>query len=130
MFLNQLNEEQKENFLELAYYAANINNDFAEEQKQMLDSYKLETSMTSYVIQEKKIDEIVAPFTDTKSKKIALLEAIAILYSDKKITPEESDLMDQFTTLFSSSQEDIDFIKKWVELYFEAVEGIASFINN
>jgi len=120
MFLNQLNLEERKAFIELAYYTAKIDNVFADEEKYFIETYKNEAGIEYYDIENYDFDKIVSKFKNKRVKNIVLLEITALIYADKKVTIEESNLLKDLQRKASEI---------WVKNYFELLEQGSNFIN-
>ena len=129
MFLNQLNLEERKAFIELAYYSANINNDFAEEQKYFIEIYKQEAEIQYYDIENHDFNEMTSKFKNKKSKNIVVLEITALIHSDKKVTIEESDLLKELQKKLDFTDEEMKTAENWVKNYFDLLEKGYKFIN-
>jgi len=129
MFLNQLNLKQRKAFIELAYYAAKIDNVFAEEEKHFIEIYKGEAGIEYYDVENHDFDKMTAEFEDKKSKNIALLEITALIYADKKVTIEESQLLKDLQKKLNFTDKEMNTSENWVKNYFNLLEKGTSFIN-
>lgn len=93
MFLNTLGKIEKENFLELAYFVANSNGDFADEERAMIEEYRNEMNLghESYTIKNMDVNEILEELSksDSKIRNTIFFEILALILSDSKYDDEE-----------------------------------------
>ena len=112
MFLQVMNTEEKEKFLELVYKIANIDGEYAEEEQEIVNSYKNELGL-SKVPETSDIDGLVRYFSAkaTELKKIVLFETVGLINADEKIEKEEPDLLDKMSGAFGLDKDVVDRIK-------------------
>ena len=112
MFLQVMNTEEKEKFLELVYKIANIDGEYAEEEQEIVNSYKNELGL-SKVPETSDIDGLVRYFSAkaTELKKIVLFETVGFINADEKIEKEEADLLDKMSGAFGLDKDVVDRIK-------------------
>ncbi|MGL4607372.1 MAG: hypothetical protein ACRCU3_07910 [Eubacteriaceae bacterium] len=110
MYLNQLNYEQKELFLDMCIQASLANNDFAEEQKALIELYCNEMQMSEVRYEaKKKFDEAILELIEISSKaeiKIIVLEILALILSDHKYDDYEQAFMDKVIVTTEISREE------------------------
>ena len=100
MYLNRLSTEQKELFLDLCIHAAMANNNFAVEEKDMIDQYCLEMQLaqpryTAVKDTNAVIDELKKISTPQEMKMI-LLEITGLILSDNIYDDDEQKFMNSF----------------------------------
>lgn len=112
MFLQVMNMEEKEKFLELVYKIANVDGEYAEEEQEIIDSYKNELEINE-LHDTCDIDGLISYFSgkETRLKKIVLFEIIGLVYADDRIVKEEKDILNKITATFGMSDEIIENIK-------------------
>ena len=119
MFLGLLEENEKKAFLKLAHYMARSDGDFSDKQREIIATYCFEMQIDD--IDFDKIDfdvnSVVKEFKSTKSKKIALLEIMALVFSDNILHREEEKIIDIMLDSF-------EFDKKLSQLYAEWTKSI------
>ena len=117
MFLNLLKNEEKIAFLKLAHYTARSNNDFSQEQKIIIQSYCLEMQIENFDFNETEFDliENLKIISDEQSKKIFLLELMALIYSNNKIDNEEQEVLDILISEFKINPSLIDIYGEWTK---------------
>lgn len=127
MFLQVMNKEEKTKFLEFVYKLANVDGDFAEEEQEILNSYKSELGLNE-ISDTSDIDGLIAYFSTTENtiKKIVLFETIGLIQADDKIKKEEELVLNKITSSFALSNEEVNKInsiaKKMQEVYDEVFE--------
>ena len=126
MFLNNLNNEQKNLFLELAIKAAEISRGMSLEEKNMLKEFALEMMITPKYETIKSSEEIIKRLTEISSKKdlrIITFEILGIMYSDSNYDETEKDFVFSIANAFGITKESVidmdSAIKKYSELYSE-----------
>lgn len=127
MFLQVMNTEEKAKFLEYAYKIASIDGDFAEEEQEIINSYKNEVGLHE-ISDTSDIDGLIA-FFSTKSdvlKKIVLFETIGLINADDKIAKEEEAILKKIIDSFDLDIEVVNkinyVVKKMQEVYDEVYD--------
>lgn len=128
MYLRRLNREEQENFLELAYCAANYNDNFAKEQKGLINEYRNEMLLDKdeYQIQEKELNDILDFFADSAKevKNAVFLEIMALILSDDIYCDLEQEIVAMIEDRLEISEGKHDQAVQWVkdmqELYGRA----------
>jgi len=102
MFLNRLEEKEKELFLQLAHYMARVDDNLMDEQKELIEQYCLEMNIDDIDFNEKQfnLEETLNKITNTYSQRIILLEIMAIVYSDDILHEEEKKVIDKMCEIF------------------------------
>lgn len=98
MFLNELNEEIKELFLQVCVYAAESNGIFAEEQKGMIGAYCREMNIRETIptinISLSELLSKVSEKSDKRERNIIFLEILGLIKSDGIYDEEEQEFME------------------------------------
>ena len=92
MFLNYLNDEQKDLFIELAIKAAESNGIVALEQKNMLKCFAIEMNMKPVYQTNRDVETIIDDVikkTSEKELKVILFEILGIIISDNVFDEKE-----------------------------------------
>lgn len=127
MFLQVMNREEREKFLELIYKVANIEGEYAEEEKELIDSYKNELELTE-ILDTGNIEGLIEYFSSktTEMKKIILFEVIGLINVDDKIVKEEEDIFKKLVESFGVDNESVEKIemvaKKLQQVYDEVYD--------
>ena len=129
MYLNKLSAKQKEIFLDICISLSNIDDDFANEERKVIDELCDEMSISPRYVTSKDsnllIDEIVE-ISNPNERKIIFLELLGIAMADKKIAPKEKEFMERILKKF-------DFDEKALEegiLLVNELYDVYSKINN
>lgn len=125
MFLHVMSDEEKGKFLEMVYKIANIDGEFAEEEQEIINSYKSETGV-SVIPDTDNIDGLISYFSGTSDtlKKIILFEIVGLINADDKIEKEEKLILDKLTEKFGLSEGNIEKIKSVAEKLKEVYDEI------
>lgn len=100
MFLNQLSNEEKNAFISLSVEISEANGVFDEVERAMIQEYCKEMEIPFFNTEKAvSIDAIVEVFKNATDhvKRIVILEALGLAYSDGKLDYEEDNLMKSFT---------------------------------
>ena len=105
MFLISMSIDEKERFLELAYKLAQVDGNYAEEEEEIINSYKAELGITN-IGDTGSIDELIAFFATRNEpvKKIVLFELYGMMCADRKIKEAEKDVFEKLKTKFGVSE--------------------------
>lgn len=112
MFLNLFNQEEKENFLELVYKIANLDGNYDEDEKELINNYKIELSMSD--IPDTTNIETLIKFFSKKSEqiqKIVWFELYAVIMADDVVAEEETKIIDLVKNDFTISEDSISNIQ-------------------
>ncbi|HHQ4317878.1 TPA: hypothetical protein ACSQRH_000381 [Clostridium perfringens] len=116
MFLDVLNKEDKANFLEFVNLIAKCDGEFAEEEKEILNNYMVETGINEIPDNNKNIEDIVEYFSkrDEAVRKIILFEAYGLVLADNKITDEEKEIIMELDKMSGLNKEKLNEVKEVV----------------
>lgn len=111
MFTNLFNNEEKEKFLELIFKIAHCDGDYAEEEEELINNYKIELNISD-IKDTASIDELVIYFgrKSDKIKKIVLFELYGMMMADANIADEEKHILDLIKFEFKFKDEVYDSI--------------------
>jgi tellurite resistance protein len=134
MFLNLLDGAEKENFLELANFVANYNNDFAGEQQAMINQFRRELGLDEkqYKLVNKTIEVILESFNTSKKevKNAVFTEIMALIISDGVYDKKEEFIATQIRKHLSISDSKYEEIITWIKdiksLYSKGYELVIS----
>jgi hypothetical protein len=117
MFLNRLNQIEKEAFLELAHHVARSDEDFSENQKEIISQYCMEMSIEDIEYDDSKfvLDRVLAKIECKKSQKIVLLEVMALVYSDGLLHDAEKEIIDNMIEKYSLNQALATVYAEWAK---------------
>ena len=102
MFLNRLNDVEKKAFLNLAHYIARSDNDFSQSQQDIISTYCTEMQIDDIDFDKESfdLDETLNLVKNQKSRKIVMLEIMALVYSDDYLHPAEKEVLDKMIEVF------------------------------
>lgn len=105
MFLSQLNQEEKVAFLELAHHIARSDSDFSNLQKEMINGYCVEMQIDKIDYDESQFDiyTTLSKIKDKRSKRIVILEIMAIIYADNFLHEKERKVLEKILEEFDLS---------------------------
>ncbi len=125
MFLNRLSAEEKVAFLELAHHIARCDNNFSQEEQDIIEKYCLEMQIENiaYNAQEFDIYETLDKIKNKRSRRIVLLELMALIYSDDFLHEEErkvlEKLLEEFDLNYNFSVVYTQWAKSMLALYIQ-----------
>jgi uncharacterized tellurite resistance protein B-like protein len=117
MFLNRLHTEEKKAFLELAHYVANSDNDLSKEEGKIIEKYSSEMQIEPIEFDKDNFDiyTTLSKFQSEKSKKIALLEILALIYADDFMHEEERVVLEKMMQEFDINPNLVVIYKEWAK---------------
>jgi len=112
-----LKKDEKEAFLELAHYVARSDGDFSGKQKEIIMTYCFEMQIddVDYSIDRFDLHKVLDRFETDKSKKVVLLEIMALIYSDNMVHNEEQKVIDSMLEFFSFSNDLAKLYLEWTK---------------
>lgn len=132
MYLNKLSIEQKNLFLDLCIHGANSNNEFADDEKAIVNAYCEEMDIpVRYDEQtpfEECVDKLVEISSEKELKKL-LVELTALILADNVCDEDEEKFMQKFITKAGISDSEykrvLDILVKISALYKEIDEFVS-----
>ncbi len=105
MFLNRLKKKEKKAFLELAHHVARSDGDFSDDEKNIIEKYCMEMQIENLAFNDKKFDiyDTLSKFKSQNSKKIVVLELMALIYSDDYLHEGERVVLEKILEEFDLS---------------------------
>lgn len=133
MFLKQLSDNEKMNFLKLAYKIVLKDGEFGNEEKDIISQYIIEMELivdiNSFEVLEKE-DALIKSFSSTPRdiiKKI-FIELLSLALCDQNYNIEEEKIIKCFMSEYGLDNEFYDNSRRWIiklnELYSELAELI------
>ncbi len=125
MFLNRLNQDEKIAFLELAHHIARSDNNFSEDQKSIIAKYCMEMQIEDIAYDADSFDiyTTLDKIKDLRSRKIVLLEIMALIYSDDFLHEEErkvlEKILEEFDLNYNLSVVYTQWAKTMLNLYIQ-----------
>jgi len=105
MFANVMNQTEKEKFLELIYKIAQCDDEYSEEEEDLLNNYKNELGLQD--VNDTDTLEGLVNFFAVKSqelKKIVFFELYGMIMADRKIESKEKNLIELIETAFGLTE--------------------------
>lgn len=131
MFLNQLSNEEKNAFISLSVKISEANGVFDELEKEMIQEYCKEMDIPLFNIEKtESADALVEIFKNATDhvKRIVILEALGLAYSDGKLDSEEDALMRSFAEKIgigeNAYKEIVELLNKYNAVLAELIEKI------
>jgi len=96
MFLNKLDKQAKEVFLNLAHHVARSDDSFSNMQKSLIDGYLKEMNISDVDFKEDDfiLVDCISSVTDKEFQKVILIELLAIVYTDNILHEAEKEIID------------------------------------
>ena len=120
MFLDRLNDKEKEMFLDLAVYTAQSNGVVEESEKNMILQYCKEMAVAFYDISKlHSLEEVIAVFAKSskEKKKIVILELLGLCYSDDDFDEVEDAFVKKFSYDIGLKEDVYETLKKDIKEY-------------
>lgn len=101
MFANVMNQTEKEKFLELIYKIAQCDDEYSEEEEDLLNNYKIELGLQD-VNDTDTLEGLVNYFAvkSQELKKIVFFELYGMIMADSKIEEKEAALIEMIEAAF------------------------------
>ncbi len=131
MFLNLLNNNQKELFLDLAIKAAEANGVVEIEEKNMLKAFSIEMQIPARYETIKSIDEILdtlEKITAEKERRILTFELIGIIFADGQYDKREETFMSRISEKSGISMEQIQEMIEVLSEYEKVYDKICNVV--
>lgn len=114
MFLAELQQEEKEAFLELAALIAKIDGNNSIFENSLLAEYKKEMGIENYLIRGLTMEEIINVFKSERSKNIVLTELLRLVFSDGVYHDHERESIRLIKKHFGFHADEYDSFKDWI----------------
>ncbi|RSK28805.1 TerB family tellurite resistance protein [Bacillus sp. HMF5848] len=131
MFLGQLTEKEKVAFIQLAHFVAKIDGSVSDKEQEFIDLYIKEAALSEDhpISDSLQLHDILEAFVTTTSKNIALIEVLALIFSDGIYDDEERKLVKEIKQELGISSEKYEAYKAWIQrvnaVYAEGVTLIS-----
>jgi len=133
MYLNKLNNEQKELFLDLSIHAAMSNDIFTDEEKVTVRQYCAEMNIPERYEAKLSIDEVIEKLSTISTKqemRIVFMEITALVLSDNIFDEQEQAFVKKVAAAAQVTDEEKDRIVDTVQELYVVYGNIARFINS
>ncbi|MDU5111137.1 MAG: hypothetical protein E6248_11865 [Clostridium sp.] len=103
MFLKELNKDEANAFLNLVSIFARIDNEFAKEEKALLDEYKEELGLVDSEVSEMAYEDIIESLKSStdRARRIIYFELVGLALVDGEYEEEEVDFLEKIAAEFS-----------------------------
>jgi len=103
MFLNRLKQEEKLEFLKLAHYVARVDGKFVNQEELTIFTYCKEMKISDIDFDESKynMEASMSIVKSKRTKKIIILEILALIYSDELFHPKEKEVVGKLSEIFN-----------------------------
>lgn len=117
MFLNRLTIVEKVAFLNLAHRIAGSDNDFHEQEKIIIGKYCMEMQVDDieFDVSLFGLEKTLSAFQDETHQKIALLEIMALVYSDDHLDAAEDDILGHIVKFWELNPNLVVIYKEWAK---------------
>lgn len=117
MFLNRLNPWEKSAFLLIAHHVAHADGEFCDREQLIIDKYCMEMQVddVDYSTSDFNLADNLAVFERDSHKKIALLELMALVFSDEVYHPAEKAVIDEIVEIFELNPNLAVVYKEWAK---------------
>lgn len=102
MFSNLMNNEEKEKFLELIYKTANYDGEYAAEEEELINNYKIELGLTT-IPETSTMENLISYFAEKEDqlKKIIFFELYGMIKADGTVAEKEETILSQVKDKFA-----------------------------
>ncbi|MEH7177623.1 hypothetical protein [Neobacillus vireti] len=114
MFLAQLQQEEKEAFLELAVLIAKVDGNYSIFENPVIKKYQKEMELGDYSVRGLDIDDILKIFKNERSKNIVLIEILRLVYSDGIVHEKEKESIRFIKEHFGFDSNKYGSFKEWI----------------
>lgn len=133
MFLNNLTQEKKELFLSLAYKISCIDENYADEEKMVLEQYCVEMDIRIDKIQLiedfDKILNRINILCNIQEKKIFVFESVGLILADGVIHDKEMEAITNMVRLFEINDNYFEDCMKLNKEYYDLQSRMMNLIN-
>jgi len=132
MYLSELNIGEKKNFLEITKYAMGLNGQYKEEEVEVFTSFTHECGLSTYDLQKQdSIESVIKVLakSETKMKRIVLIELFGVLLADGDVCDEEEEFMAKLANAFNIESYEYKRYQRWVEAMNDIVSEGYNLIN-
>lgn len=120
MFLDRLNDKEKEMFLDLTVYTSQANGVVEDTEKNMILQYCKEMGVAFYDISKlHSLDEIIAVFSKSskEKKRIVVLEILGLCYADGDFDTVEQAFAKKFSQDIGLKEDVFDILSRDIKEY-------------
>jgi tellurite resistance protein len=130
MFLRNLNEDQQKAFLAIAMKIAGADGRLDPAERQLIEAMRFEMGLLQEAtLPNGSIEELAQPFDTRKAQTSALLEGIALAYSDNEFSGEEQKILRALALIWNIPEEDATQMENWVLNYNKLLKEAQELLN-
>ncbi|MFT6449255.1 MAG: hypothetical protein ACJAW8_001616 [Oleispira sp.] len=126
MFLSQLLEVSKKNFLILAKHSMGLNGEFKDEELEIYTSFQHECELPDYdpEVNAEGLAEAITSLSgrDMTIRKVVMIELLGIMLADGVICESEQEFVNQLSVSFDLEGYQIKRMERWVSGMNDIVE--------
>ncbi len=117
MFLNRLTLREKSAFLQVAHHIAHADKELCDRERLIIDKYCMEMQIDDIEFNPSQFNltDLLSVFERDSHKKIALLELMALVFSDEVYHPSEKVVIDQIVEIFELNPNLAVVYKEWAK---------------
>lgn len=132
MYLSQLTNKEKFEFLKLAHYVARIDGDVRIDEARVIQEYCDEMGVSDMPFDESlfELDASLGAFESDKSRKIFMLEIMVLVHSDDRFDIYQHKLVDKIALKFKMSEKEVKIFSQWGKAVMALKEQGREFINS
>jgi hypothetical protein len=130
MFLNMLNEKESKNFLELAHEAMKVNG-ITQSEEAVFNTYRMETGLSDYMLQDKKLQDLITAFqaSTKKVKRAVIIELAGALDADEEIDDNEQSWILKLGSDWGFRDTEIRKMVRWAQDFNDLLAEGYEYIN-
>ena len=115
MFLNRLDNNSKQLFLNLAYSVAQSDESFSDMQKELIENYASEMDIDNINFNKNDfvLESALKKVQNKDYQKLILIEILAIVYSDNIMHPAEKDIIDTIVDTWNLNSSLVTVYGEW-----------------
>ena len=115
MYLNQLTNKEKFEFLRLAHYIARIDGDVRIDEARVIQEYCTEMGVDDIHFEETCFDleGSLSVLESDKSRKIFMLEIMVLVHSDDRFDIYQHKLIDKIASKFNMNEKEVRIYSQW-----------------
>lgn len=133
MYLNRLNDNQKELFIDISIHAAESNNEFAEQEKELINQYCNEMNIfparyTANSTLDDAMNKLINISTE-EEKRMIVVELTGLVLSDNNFDKFEQQFMDDLSQKLKLDNNQIAYLIRQLNSLTEIYGNIDRFVS-
>lgn len=134
MFLTELNEREKKNFLELAHYIMKVDDTVDVEGVVTFDNLRAELrlSKSDYQVTGKEFRKVLIEFNQSKKRirRLILIELFGLIFVKEQYQAKEAEVVEQIVDLWNFRDYEVRKVRRWVQDFNDLLREAYMFIDN